>query len=60
MDIMRDRYVAEINRLKAARAKSNSKYLRKDYGKAISRMKKELAVYDMYKRSKKCKTLGTL
>lgn len=60
MDIIRDRYVAEINRLKTAQAKSKSKYLRKDYGKAINRMKKELAVYDMYKRSKKCETLGTL
>ncbi len=60
MDIMREKYVAEINRLQAARAKSKSKYLRKDYAKAISRMKKELAVYDMYKRSRKCETLGTL
>lgn len=60
MDIMRGRYVAEINRLQAAREKSKSKYLRKDYGKAIRRMKKELTVYDMYKRSEKCETLGTL
>ena len=53
MDVMRERHVAEIRRLQEARDKSKSKYLRKDYEKAIRRMKKELAEYDAYRGGKK-------
>lgn len=53
MDAMREKHVAEINRLQEAHDKSKSEYLRKDYTKAIRRMKKELALYDKYKGGKK-------
>lgn len=50
MDKQRAVFVAEINRLRKAYDKTKSNYLRRDYGKAISRMEKELAEYDAYKR----------
>lgn len=45
--------VAEIARLKQARAKTTSRYLKTDYGKAIRRKQKELALYDYYHREVK-------
>ena len=49
MDKMRKNRVAEIERLKAAIAKTNSEYLKRDYGKALKRMQRELSDYDRYK-----------
>ena len=49
MDKMRKNRVAEIERLKAAIAKTNSEYLKRDYGKALKRMQRELRDYDRYK-----------
>lgn len=48
----RTRFVNEINRLEKARRTSRSKYLKNDYGKAIKRMKYELAAYDRYMAEK--------
>ena len=50
MDKARESFVREITRLRIAYNKTKSNYLRRDYGKAISRMEKELAEYDAYKR----------
>ena len=49
MDKMRKNRVAEIERLKAEIAKTNSEYLKRDYGKALKRMQRELRDYDRYK-----------
>lgn len=38
-------HIAEINRLKSAIEKTQSKYLKKDYAKRIKRMESELAEY---------------
>lgn len=40
--------ISEIARLKQARAKTTSRCLKTDYGKAIRRKQKELALYDYY------------
>lgn len=53
MDKQRDAFVREIDRLRKAFNKTKSNYLRRDYGKAISRMEKELAEYDSFKRGDK-------
>lgn len=50
MDKQRESFVREIDRLRKAYDKTKSNYLRRDYGKAISRMEKELAEYDSYKK----------
>jgi len=44
----RERYCAEIAKLKEACKNTDSKTLKIDYGRAIRRMKKELAEYDYY------------
>lgn len=49
MDKMREKHVAEIERLKTAIAKTKSIYLKRDYEKALKRMQKELKEYDRYK-----------
>ena len=49
MDKMRNKHIAEMERLKEAIAKTESEYLKKDYSKALKRMKKELAEYDKYR-----------
>jgi hypothetical protein len=41
-------YESEIERLKEAVAKTQSNYLKRDYGKKISRMQKELKEYRSY------------
>lgn len=53
MDTKREEYVAEIRRMEAAVEQTKSEYLKRDYGKAIKRMKKELAEYDKYRGGKK-------
>jgi len=50
MDKQREAFVCEINRLRTAVRKTKSDFLKKDYGKAIRRMERELAEYDRYKR----------
>ena len=49
MDKMRNKHVAEMERLKEAIAKTESEYLKKDYTKALRRMEKELVEYDRYR-----------
>lgn len=49
MDIMRERHINEMNRLKEAIEKSNSNYLKRDYIKAYKKMQEELEEYDSYK-----------
>ena len=49
MDKMREKHVAEIERLKTAMEKTDSEYLKRDYEKALKRMQKELKEYDKYK-----------
>ena len=49
MDKMREKHVAEIERLKTAIDKTNSEYLKRDYKKALKRMQRELRNYDRYK-----------
>lgn len=46
---MRERHVAEIERLENAIKRTTSNHLRCDYSKALRRMKKELKEYDRYK-----------
>jgi hypothetical protein len=49
MDKMREKYVAEMDRLKDAMERTTSNHLRCDYGRALKRMRKELEEYDKYK-----------
>jgi hypothetical protein len=51
MDRQRDAFVREIGRLKGAREKTRSSYLRRDYGKAIRRMENELRQYDSFRKA---------
>ncbi len=39
MDRMREKHIAEINRLKEAIKKTSSKYLKNDYGKSLKECK---------------------
>ena len=50
MDIMRNKHIAEMQRLKTAIDKTNSEYLKRDYKKALKRMQRELKEYDRYMR----------
>lgn len=49
MDKMRDKFISEISTLETALSKTKSKYLQRDYQKAIKRMKIELRDYDLFK-----------
>ena len=49
MDIMRNKHVAEMERLKTAIAKTKSIHLKRDYEKSLKRMSAELRDYDRYK-----------
>ena len=49
MDKMREKHVAEMERLKTAMEKTDSEYLKRDYKKALKRMSAELKEYDRYK-----------
>ena len=46
----RGEIIREIFRLERAVYKTKSEHLRRDYGKAIKRLRRELAVYDQYKQ----------
>lgn len=52
-------YIQEIRRLKQARDKTASGYLKRDYDKAIKRKKKELAIYEFNQRRNKNANLQT-
>ena len=54
MDKMREKHVAEMERLKTAMEKTDSEYLKRDYGKALKRMERELREYDRDKRGDVC------
>lgn len=47
----REKQIEEIHRLEEAYEKTKSNMLKRDYGKAILRMKKELDEYDAYRLS---------
>ena len=49
MDKQREKFVAEIERLEEAIEKTDSKYLKRDYTKAVKRMKRELEDYDKFR-----------
>ena len=49
MDKMRERHIAEMNRLKDAIARTESEHLKNDYCKSLKRMQNELKEYDRYK-----------
>lgn len=42
----RETYIEKINWYKSAIANTNSRYLKRDYQKAIKRMRRELKEYD--------------
>jgi hypothetical protein len=49
----RELYQNELRRLEKARKEAKSGFLKADYGKAIRRMKKDLAIYDYYNGGRK-------
>ena len=49
-DKQREAFQAEIIRLEEAKRRSTSEHLRRDYGKAIRRMRAELREYDRFKQ----------
>ena len=49
----RQNHLTEIARLKQARAKTRSRYLKRDYGKAIRRKQRELAEFDYHQQEAK-------
>ena len=53
MDKMRAKHVAEMERLQDAIQMTDSEYLKRDYTKALKRMKRELAEYDRYRNQGK-------
>ena len=46
----REEFQQRIALLKYASRRTHSEYLKRDYAKAIKRMKKELALYDILKK----------
>ena len=52
MDKMRAVYVSEMNRLEVAINTTSSDYLKKDYKKALKKMRKELQDYDRFRGAK--------
>lgn len=55
MDKQRQKFVEEINQLRTAVNSTKSKYLKKDYLKAIRRMEIELKEYDAFQKEYKKK-----
>ena len=49
-DKQREAFEAEIHRLEDAKRRSTSEHLRRDYGKAIRRMRAELRDYDRFRQ----------
>lgn len=52
LDKMRAVYVSEMNRLEVAINTTSSDYLKKDYKKALKKMRKELQDYDRFRGTK--------
>lgn len=50
MDKQREKFVSEINRMEEAINKSKSEKLKRDYSKALKKMKRELKDYDNFKK----------
>ena len=50
MDKMREKHVAEMQRLKDAISRTDSVTLKRDYQKAYRRMEKDLRLYDAYRK----------
>lgn len=55
MDKQRQKFVEEINQLRTTVNSTKSKYLKKDYLKAIRRMEIELKEYDAFQKEYKKK-----
>ena len=53
MDKARDMHVAAMRRLQNAINKTKSEHLKRDYSKALVRMRNELLEYDRYMRISK-------
>ena len=49
-DKQREAFQAELNRLEDAKRRSTSEHLRRDYGKALRKMRAELRDYDEFKK----------
>ena len=52
MDKQREAFVKEMRRMKEAIEKTDSPKLKRDYSKAIKRMKKQLKEYDYYRQGR--------
>lgn len=52
-DIRREEFVAEMNRLSNALEVTKSPMLRRDYSKALRKMKRDLADYDRFQKERK-------
>lgn len=50
MDKQREKFVDEMKRIEEALKKTKSKYLKKDYSKALRDMKRELRDYDKFRK----------
>ena len=50
MDKQREKFINEIKRIEEALKKTKSKYLQKDYSKALRNMKHELKEYDKFRK----------
>lgn len=53
VDKRRQEFVDEMNRLEQAIYKTDSEYLKRDYSKALKKMKRELAQYDKFMNGKR-------
>ena len=54
MDKARKRHIEEMERIEAAMRKTESEYLKRDYGKALKRMRADLIEYDRWKVCSGC------
>lgn len=50
MDKMREQFVSDMQRMEQALQNTTSPYLKRDYTKALKRMKRELEEYDNFRR----------
>lgn len=51
MDKQRQKHIEKMQELRAAIEKTDSKYLRRDFGKALRRMDRELRQYDGFRHA---------
>lgn len=52
MDNQRAAHIAEIRRIEAALDKTSSPYLKRDYGRYLAKLKRELRDYDRFKKAR--------